>query len=1140
MLKNTFLKSFLAGIILCSGIFAQAQFIANTKQTFNAAGSFIENIGQYGSNYKGQENMGEILFGFEGHDMPILFTKKGLLFLQRKVEKISKAEEEKLEKQGVNEEEIEHKKIVIDRAITMQWLGANSNVEIIQEEKTYDYHTYGLIKEKAYGYKKIIYKNLYKGVDLVYSFINNSKIGFEYSLHVAAGADISQIKMRYGGDVKKINTNKQGNLVIASDIDGIEETIPVSYYAKSTTDKIKTNFAIAKNEISFYFKESYDNTKPIIIDPFISNASNLNGVNAGKAKDIDFDYAGNVYVTGGGNVATNHRLAKYNAAGVLQWTFNGVLTNPIWQFGANLGGWVVQKTTGNVYLGQGVILNGFTVLRLSAIGLYDNYITSPDVNFWENWKMIWNCNNGNAQILIAGGGISSNVNLGVLSPPSASLTGVNITGILFTPPSEGAAQDIVDIQIDPANNDMYTIFASLEGLVDNKIYKNSSPYTPASILWNILSGFLTMFETRNRPYLVADFGTTDNSANIFSINPTYLFYWDGKNLKAFNKVTGAAVGTPLITNNTAKMSGGIYADACNNVYVGSINGTIKAYNFNGSNFSDTPADITIAGYPTKSIYDIAYNEAENLLYVSGDGFVAAYDISTTCSTNSAGFRLNIVTNCSTASATANLVPAPPTGSVVTYSLFIGSTQIASNTTGIFTGLLLITNYKITATINQACSGIRVAGNFIIPGSALPIVTPTITYCQGTIATALTAAGTNLLWYTAATGGTGTITAPIPTTAAVGTTAYYVSQTTAGNCESPRAQINVQVTTPLSAPIVTTPITYCQGANATALTATGINLLWYTSATGGIGSTTAPMPNTAVVGSTTYYVSQTVGTCESARANIIVTVSAAPTITIQPQDITACTTTATFTVTATGTNLTYQWFLSIDGGTTYNAIIGATATAFTINGLTPAQVNNKYRVSVFSGTCSTVISNSVTAKAGINPVVLLAATPTVNFNPYTNGGLDVRVTPAGNYTYQWKRNNVVLSNTGITITKANGLLFDFGNYIVTAIDNVTGCIGTSNTVAVSDIEGARGELFIYPNPSNGILNISFYSKTTAAQNYKVNVYDAKGARVLTNGITLSGIYGFAVVNISSFAKGDYIVTLINATGKKLASKKVIKY
>jgi opacity protein-like surface antigen len=239
-LKNITLKSFLAIIFLCCSLFVQAQFVANTKQTFNAAASFIENLGQYGTTYKGKENMGNILYGFEGHSMPILFTQKGMIVLQRKVEKISKAEEEKLEKQGISEEEIEYKKIATDRAITMEWIGANSNVEIIQEEKTYDYHTYGLIKEKAYGYKKITYKNLYNGIDLVYNFTNNEKIGFEYSLHVAAGADISQIRMLYAGDVKKIKINKQGKLVIESDIDGIQQSTPITFYAKPANEKKET------------------------------------------------------------------------------------------------------------------------------------------------------------------------------------------------------------------------------------------------------------------------------------------------------------------------------------------------------------------------------------------------------------------------------------------------------------------------------------------------------------------------------------------------------------------------------------------------------------------------------------------------------------------------------------------------------------------------------------------------------------------------------------------------------------------------------------------------------------------------------------------------------------------------------------
>ena len=1863
-------------------VFTKAQFISNTKQTFNSANSFINNIGQYGATYKGQETMDSILFGYEGNNMPVLFTKKGAIFLHRKISGLSHDEKEKLEQKGVTEEEIEHNTKAIDKVITMEWLGANTDVAIIQEEKTYEYHTYGLLPNKAYGYKQITYKNLYDGIDLILSINDNKKIGFEYSLKVAAGADISQIKMKYGGDIKNLKITKQGTLIINSDIEGIEQTAPLSFYDNTSTDEQKsqsqsinqstnqptTSYNITKNLVSFIFPNGYDSTKSLTIDPFVSSTSNLPGTNAGKAKDIDFDFAGNVYVTGGGNDLTGGHLAKYNSNGILLWTFSGLPTPPVvsWYFGRNYGGMVVDKSNGKIYLGQGFIAPGFKVIRLDGNGLYDNFITTANPSFVENWKLFWNCNNGTSQILAGGGGTSSNLNFGIITAPNPLVTASNITA---TP--SYLAQDVADLLLDPLTKKMYSIYATTdEGSgIGNRIFCHTAPYSSGSISWAESSGFNDVLsEPFNRPYLSLG---NDNSANILAINPTYLFYFDGRNLKSFNKSTGATVGTALQLDGvfSEKYTGGVYADDCNNVYVGAANGIIKVFNFNGSNFSDSPADISITGYSTKTIYDLAYNEESNLLYASGDGFVGSFEISSYCDGSGGGFSLSVLSSCST--ATATLVPMPPIGSVITYNLFAGGTLIASNSAGIFTGLTSLTNYTIKATISQSCGSIRLSKNFlgttvsptplvttpilyckravstaltasgtnlkwyttatggtgsttaptpstltggtttfyvtqnpsggcgeslraaivvtvnVVPpptvvsplylcrfsgatpltaigsnlkwyqnpvggtsslvaqantnfvgivnyyvsqsdtaggsfcesdrsvisvetidrlqppitnssvdycqgaiatpltaigtnllwytgtsgvgssiaptpntsvvgitnygvaqavngaircesqragisvsvqafpiaptvtspvyycqfqtatpliaagsflrwyslpvggspssgaptpntsiigniiyyvsqstsggcegpraaitvqvssvlpaptvispinycvgasataltavgtnlkwytsatggtgsgtapvpntsvvgstnyfvsqsatngtcespralltvqvssslpaptvstslnycvgstataltaigtnlkwytsatggtgsgtapvpnnsvvgstsyfvsqsatngtceslratitvqvssdlpaptvtspinycvgstataltaigtnlkwytsatggtgggtapvpntsvagstsyfvsqsatngtceslratitvqvssnlpaptvtspinycvGSSAPALTaiginlkwytsatggtgsgtapipntsvvgstnyfvsqsasivsscespravitvnviaapsaPVITnisYCVGAVSTALTATGTNLLWYTSATGGTGSAIAPIPNTSIIGSTIYYVSQSTTGNnCgESPRSALTVQVTTALAAPTVSNIITYCQGATASTLTATGTNLLWYSSSTGGTGSNNAPLPNTtvvgtiiyyvsqssnstggcessraaitvmvnaatvapnvtnlvnycqgstsialtaigtnlrwytvatggigniiapipstAVVGSTTYYVSQTVGNCESPRSGIIVNVSAGPSITTQPQDITACTTSATFLVTATGPNLTYQWFLSINGGTSYNVIAGATGTTYTINGLTPAQINNRYRVIVSSSACNSIISNSVTVKVGISPIVLLTATPTVNFNPYTNGGLNVSVTPSSNYTYQWKRNNIVLSNTGTTITKTNGLLFDFGNYNVTATDNVTGCVGTSNTVTVADIEGTRGELFVYPNPSNGIFNISFYNATTAAKNYSLNVYDAKGARVITKGITLTGIYGFANINMSTFANGFYVIALIDATGNKLATKKILK-
>ncbi|HXO74914.1 MAG TPA: choice-of-anchor Q domain-containing protein, partial [Puia sp.] len=104
----------------------------------------------------------------------------------------------------------------------------------------------------------------------------------------------------------------------------------------------------------------------------------------------------------------------------------------------------------------------------------------------------------------------------------------------------------------------------------------------------------------------------------------------------------------------------------------------------------------------------------------------------------------------------------------------------------------------------------------------PALKPTATapapYCQNVTAAALSATGTNLLWYDVATGGVGSATAPTPSTTGSGSS-YWVSQTPAGSCESPRLEIDVTIKPSSTAPAASSP-TYCQNAAATALTASG--------------------------------------------------------------------------------------------------------------------------------------------------------------------------------------------------------------------------------------------------------------------------------------------------------------------------------
>ena len=185
-----------------------------------------------------------------------------------------------------------------------------------------------------------------------------------------------------------------------------------------------------------------------------------------------------------------------------------------------------------------------------------------------------------------------------------------------------------------------------------------------------------------------------------------------------------------------------------------------------------------------------------------------------------------------------------------------------------------TLYYVSQTVN-GCESPRAAITVIInvlPSS--PAVTSPVNYCQNVAAVPLTATGTNLKWYTTASGGTGNATAPTPTTSTVGTTAYYVSQTVNG-CEGSRAVINVIVSALAAPPVVNSPVTYCRNATATVLSATGNNLLWYSTATGGTGNSTAPVPSTVLAGTFPYFVSQSNGCGESPRAVINVVVNPTP-------------------------------------------------------------------------------------------------------------------------------------------------------------------------------------------------------------------------------------------------------------------------
>jgi len=164
----------------------------------------------------------------------------------------------------------------------------------------------------------------------------------------------------------------------------------------------------------------------------------------------------------------------------------------------------------------------------------------------------------------------------------------------------------------------------------------------------------------------------------------------------------------------------------------------------------------------------------------------------------------------------------------------------------------------------------------------PSITP-ISYCQGDVAVPLippTSSGSDTIvtWYTTPTLGGGTSSAPIPPTSIATTLVYYVVDSVPGLCYSNPIPDSVIIRPLPVPPTLSDPNPYCQGQPFVAISTVGSNILWYPGPTGGVGSTVAPIVNTGIPGTDTFYATQTITyttpnaiSCEGARQSLIITV-----------------------------------------------------------------------------------------------------------------------------------------------------------------------------------------------------------------------------------------------------------------------------
>ncbi|MCW4469765.1 T9SS type A sorting domain-containing protein [Flavobacterium sp. MFBS3-15] len=454
------------------------------------------------------------------------------------------------------------------------------------------------------------------------------------------------------------------------------------------------------------------------------------------------------------------------------------------------------------------------------------------------------------------------------------------------------------------------------------------------------------------------------------------------------------------------------------------------------------------------------------------------------------------------------------------------------------------------------------------------------FCAGaTIAnlTATGAGGATFNWYANSTGGSA-----LAGTTVLNNATYYVSQTV-GGCESARVPVAVTITT-VAQPTANATQQFCSEATVANLTATGAGTInWYNVAAGG-----SPLAGNTVLVAGNYYVSQTVGTCESTRFTVAVsyTTLATPTTADNTQDFCSGATVADIQATAmAGAQL--HWYAVAAGGTELSLTDGLASTTYyvsqtlgscvserlaitvTVTPVAGPTTNNETQAFCDGATVSELsvnstpgamlkyyVANDATALPGTTVMAdgtTYAVTQTigscespaqnimviVNPIPAMPGGGDTQQFTAGETiadleitiligaTITWYvDDNGNMAEVPVTTALADGM-----TYYVT--QTLNGCESAAKAILVDEALSTEGfelkSLMAFPNPVSDVLTIS---NNTALDN--IAIYNLLGQKVLSQKAGANT----TEINVSGLPAGSYTVKAITTSGAS-ASLKVMK-
>ena len=239
---------------------------------------FIENQGQMDK---------EVGFYVQGSDKTLYFTPQGVtIALSGK-----KAESEETQRWVVK----------------LDFVGANPDVRPIGQDRQEAVISYfkGKTEDWKRGlatYGRIVYPNLWDGIDLVYCGSVNK---LKYEFVVKPGADAKQIRLAYRG-ADNVTVKETGELMVETPVGGFADAAPYAYQEmEGRQEAVSMAYALREKSSEGIFEYGfdigpYDTSRTLILDPVVLiYCGYIGGVGSeGGFGGIAVDDSGNAYVTG--------------------------------------------------------------------------------------------------------------------------------------------------------------------------------------------------------------------------------------------------------------------------------------------------------------------------------------------------------------------------------------------------------------------------------------------------------------------------------------------------------------------------------------------------------------------------------------------------------------------------------------------------------------------------------------------------------------------------------------------------------------------------------------------------------------------------------------------------------------------------